>query len=256
MKKLAFFDVDGTLLKLGEKYPTRKTIYALNRLQTNGYLLCMATGRSLPCVPKFDGIKFDILMCFNGSYIVNDREVIYKNPFNRSDANIIINNLKNMNRAIAISNEKMIFSNGSDYDLEQYFKFGSETNNVREDFDELCKDDIYQIMCSCNESEHSRILAGTNNVKITAWWDRAVDIIPANSGKGKAVNEILNYYNINKEDAIAFGDGNNDVEMLKAVGCGIAMGNAKDDVKNQADVVCKSAEDDGIYHYCLDNGLI
>lgn len=44
--------------------------------------------------------------------------------------------------------------------------------------------------------------------------------------------------------------------MLEAVGMGIAMGNAKDEVKDKADFVCKSVEEDGIYHYCIENKLI
>ena len=100
------------------------------------------------------------------------------------------------------------------------------------------------------------ILQGTHNTQITAWWDKAVDIIPINCGKGNAVNAILDYYGFSKDEAIAFGDGENDVEMLEAVGTGIAMGNAKDEVKAKADFACQSVENDGIYHYCLDNNLI
>ena len=45
-------------------------------------------------------------------------------------------------------------------------------------------------------------------------------------------------------------------EMLEAVGIGVAMGNAKDEVKAKADFVCQSVENDGIYHYCVENKLI
>lgn len=47
-----------------------------------------------------------------------------------------------------------------------------------------------------------------------------------------------------------------DIEMLEAVGIGVAMGNAKDEVKAKADFVCQSVENDGIYHYCVENKLI
>ena len=53
-----------------------------------------------------------------------------------------------------------------------------------------------------------------------------------------------------------FGDGRNDIEMLEAVGTGVAMGNAIDEVKARADVICKSVEEDGVYHYCLEKKLI
>ena len=66
----------------------------------------------------------------------------------------------------------------------------------------------------------------------------------------------MKYYGFSKEEAIAFGDGENDIAMLEAVGTGIAMGNAKDAVKERADLTCKSVEEDGIYEYCLENHLM
>ena len=143
-----------------------------------------------------------------------------------------------------------------DKDLEQYFAFGNVEIIISKEFDMLCKENVYQIMCSCKKDEYMDILQGTHNTQITAWWDKAVDIIPINCGKGNAVNAILDYYGFSKDEAIAFGDGENDVEMLEAVGTGIAMGNAKDEVKAKADFACQSVENDGIYHYCLDNNLI
>ena len=58
------------------------------------------------------------------------------------------------------------------------------------------------------------------------------------------------------EDAMAFGDGNNDIEMFQAVGHSVAMGNASADLKAIASEVCGTCAEDGIYHYCKENGLI
>ena len=55
---------------------------------------------------------------------------------------------------------------------------------------------------------------------------------------------------------MAFGDGNNDIEMIETVGHGVAMENASKELKAVADDVCGHVADDGIYHYCLANGLI
>ena len=71
-------------------------------------------------------------------------------------------------------------------------------------------------MCACRKEEYAQILQGTENTQITAWWDKAADIIPLNCGKGNAVNAVLNYYGLSKDEAIAFGDGRNDIEMLEA----------------------------------------
>ena len=254
--KIAFFDVDGTLLRLGHKELSANTAAALRQLHQNGIILCMATGRSYTGVPHFDGIDFDVLLTFNGSFVTAGNDIIFKNPINEHDKYQIISNLKQMNRAIAISNEHMIVTNGTDPDLEQYFAFGSEKLKIADNFDEISRTDIYQIMCSCKKDEHSQILSGAPHSQITAWWDKAVDIIPLNSGKGNAVAAVLRHYGFSKDEAIAFGDGHNDIEMLEAVGIGVAMGNAKDEVKAKADFVCQSVENDGIYHYCVENKLI
>ena len=203
MIKIAFFDVDGTLIKLGTKELSDKTEKALTKLRQNNVLLCMATGRSYPTIPHFQGIDFDVLLTFNGSYVKSGEKIIFKNPLHNEDKNQIIQNLKNMKRAIAISNENFIVTNGTDEDLAQYFAIGNETMIISDDFDKLSQNDIYQIMCAGRKEEYEKILQGTKNAQVAAWWDKAVDIIPANGGKGNAVNAVLKYYGFSKEEAIA-----------------------------------------------------
>lgn len=127
---------------------------------------------------------------------------------------------------------------------------------IDKQFDERVHEDIYQMMCACREEEYERILYGTHHTQITAWWDRAADIIPLECGKGNAVRAVLQHFGFTKEEAIAFGDGFNDIEMLEAVGTGVAMGNAKDEIKAHATCTCKSVEEDGVYDFCLEHGLI
>ena len=83
-----------------------------------------------------------------------------------------------------------------------------------------------------------------------------MDIIPKTGGKGAAIGKILECYHFAKEEAMAFGDGNNDMEMLQAVGKGIAMKNASPELKELADEICDDVANDGIYSYCRAKGLI
>ena len=64
------------------------------------------------------------------------------------------------------------------------------------------------------------------------------------------------YYGFDKAEAVAFGDGNNDIEMLQAVGDAVAMGNASAELKAVATEVCRPVTEDGVYWYCVENGLI
>ena len=206
--KIAFFDIDGTLLQLGKKIPSEKTVYALNELKKKGVLLCIATGRTSLMMPKFENMKFDVYITFNGSYCFNDKEMIFKYPIPKNDVFQILNNSKKMKRAMAISNEKYTVTNGTDKILETYFSFGGGKVIIIDDFESKCNEDVYQIMLSCIKSEYEDILKDTSGVVITAWWDKAVDIIPLAGGKGNAVKNILNYYGLFKDESIAFGDGN------------------------------------------------
>ena len=142
--------------------------------------------------------NFDIWLTFNGSYVRSKDTVLFKNPLDADDKHRILQNLKQMHRAAAISNEHFIVTNGTDPDLAQYFSFGSEKLVISEHFDALCEEEIYQIMCSCNSTEYAQILQGTHATQITAWWDKAVDIIPLSCGKGNAVRAVLAHYGVFK----------------------------------------------------------
>ena len=86
----------------------------------------------------------------------------------------------------------------------------------------------------------------TKNCKYTQWYDYGYDVIPKNSGKQEGIKAILKYYGLKSEEVMAFGDGHNDIEMLSTVGCGIAMGNANDEVKKHADEITESVHNDGV----------
>ena len=107
--------------------------------------------------------------------------------------------------------------------------------NVSEKFEEYVDKDVFQIMLGCDLEERKYILKGTKNAKLAAWWDRAIDIIPKEGGKGAAIEQVLAHYKFSKEEAIAFGDGENDIDMLLSVGKGIAMGNASEKSERNCD---------------------
>ena len=147
-------------------------------------------------------------------------------------------------------------ANGIDDDLSDYYLLAELTLTVADDFDTACQEDVYQIMLGCREPDHEDIIRGATGVKIAISWDRAVDVISVTSGKGAAIAKILAHYNLSPSQALAFGDSYNDIEMLQAVGTGIAMGNAADRLKEVADDVCRPVSENGIYHYCIDHNLI
>ena len=253
---IIFFDIDGTLVDMQTKQISAKTTEALQRLKENGIKICIATGRSPISLPKFDGIDFDAYLTFNGSYCYDQSRAIFSNPICTEDVQRIIRNAAGIGRPVSVATKDRLAANGYDEDLAEYYSFAHLELTVAEDFEKAAQQEIYQVMLGCRETDYPAILDGVQAAKITAWWDRAVDIIPANGGKGMGIQKILDYYHLDRTEAMAFGDGNNDIEMLEAVGTGIAMENASPGLKAVADDICGHAAQDGVYHYCLEHGLI
>ena len=256
--KIAFFDIDGTLLKYKTMVLSEKTKEVLQKLQANGIKICIATGRAPSTLPKFEGIDFDAYLTFNGSYCyTKDMNVMFNNPIPRDKVKLLLQNADKIQKPVSIAVRSRLAANGSSPDLEAYYHFASLELEIADDFDEIIEnDDVYQVMLACSKDEHAKMLDGVDGVKITGWWEKAIDIIPADGGKGRGIEHVLEYYGFDKSQSLAFGDGGNDIEMLQAVGTGVAMGNATDDLKAVADEICGDVAEDGIYYFCMENGLI
>lgn len=254
--KIVFFDIDGTLIDMKTKKISPRTLQMLRQLRGNGIRICLATGRTPVTVPKFEGVEFDAHLLVNGSLCCSGETVIFSNPIPAADVRRIIDNAAALGRPVSIATKDRVTANGYDDDLAQYYSFASIPLEVTDDFDEVARQEVYQIMLGCRKEDHTALLNGVSGAQITGWWDRAVDIIPNGGGKGQGVEKILEYYHLSREEALAFGDGNNDIEMLQAVGTGVAMENASPQLKAVASDVCGHVAEDGIYHYCVNHGLI
>ena len=255
--KIAFFDIDGTLIDIQSKRITEKTLEALQRLRAGGVKICLATGRSPVALPVFPGVEFDACLTFNGSLCYTaGGETIFSNPIAHEDVQKIIANGAAIGRPVCVSVRDRLAANGTDVDLTDYFAIAKMVVPITEEFDTVCREDVYQLMMGGRKDEYDAILRGMDGAKIAAWWDRAVDIIPASGGKGIAVERMLEFYGIDKSDSMAFGDGNNDIEMFRAVGTGVAMANASARLQAAATAHCRDVKEDGIYWYCVENGLI
>lgn len=255
--KIVFFDIDGTLVDMNHKRITPKTLEALNQLKEKGILICIATGRAPLTLPRFDGIDFDAFLTFNGSLCYNTRQDIFSKPIPSADVKTIIQNAASIGRPVSAASRSSLVANGMDQDLIDYYSIVNLSVEVSENFDQLIEEEsIYQIMLGCRENEYDALLKNAPGARITAWWDRAADIIPAGGSKGIGIKKILEYYQIAPYEAMAFGDGNNDIEMIQTVGNGIAMANASSELKAAACDICGHAAEDGIYYYLKDRGLI
>ena len=83
-------------------------------------------------------------------------------------------------------------------------------------------------------------------LEVMRWHPDFVDIISPGGGKDQGMDAILDFFGISLEDTMAFGDGENDIPMLVKAGVGVAVANAKDNVKAAADYIAPSVDEDGV----------
>lgn len=108
-------------------------------------------------------------------------------------------------------------------------------------------------------SRYDNILIETaerNNMRILRWNEAGVDIISKSVSKQTGVKILLENLGIDFSEVVSIGDGDNDIELLKASKIGIAMGNGSDNLKECADMVTDSIDDDGVYKAMVKLGLI
>ena len=101
--KIAFFDIDGTMIDIGSRKITPKMLETLAALQKNGIRICIATGRPPAILPHFPGIEFDTYLTFNASYCYTKEEVIFRNPIPAPDVQTVIRNAAVIHRPLALA---------------------------------------------------------------------------------------------------------------------------------------------------------
>lgn len=254
--KIIFFDIDGTLIDIQAGRISPRTVEALQRLRARGIKLCIATGRSPVTLPDFGGAEFDGFLTFNGSLCYDRSGVVLSHALPAETVDKLLDNAAALGRPVSIATRDRLAANGWDQDLADYYAISHLQLEPAPDFEAVRRQAVYQVMLGCRMDERAAVLAGAEGAKIAAWWDRAVDIIPTCGGKGAGVRRMLAHYGFQPEQAMAFGDGNNDLELLQAVGTGVAMANGSAELRAAADAVCGHVAQDGVYAWCVRQGLI
>lgn len=256
MFKAAFFDIDGTLVSFQTHTVPESTRRAIATLRDNGVKCFISSGRHLANIDNLGDLEFDGYVTVNGGMTYYNGELIDTNPIDRADIRTTLDILyptpDGRQRICPPYSVSFVLKDGlvinyNDDTSEQIFQQLNFVNRPRiTDLRELAETDIFQMISFFGEDIEPRILDLMPHCESQRWSPLFTDLVPKGQSKVRGMSKVCEIIGATPAEIMAFGDGGNDVAMLRYAGMGVAMGNAVDAVKAQADMVCPSVDENGI----------
>ena len=255
--KVIFFDIDDTLRnsKTGFIPSTIPTVF--QQLRDRGILTGIATGRGIfGVVPEIKALKPDFFVTLNGAYIEDKKgSVLYSHKIARDK----------VEEYIAWTKEV-----GIDYGLvgSHEAKLSRRTEMISQAIDPIYpdlevdpdfyqKEDIYQMWTFEDQGDDLTLpesLAST--LRMVRWHEHSSDVVSISGSKAAGVAKVVDQLGLKPENVMVFGDGLNDSELFDYAGISVAMGISHDKIKEKADYITKTIEENGIFDALEGFGMV
>lgn len=270
MTKIAFFDVDGTLVG-DTSIPTQATVDAIHRFQANGNLAFICTGRSKPeILPEILAIGFDGIIGAGGGFVSYQDQMLYHHAMPEDAVRDIVSFFDKHDVGYYLeSNSGLFGSQGykvkihetiSDYcqgDVDKIAALEAASQwfyDLIDSFEnqEIDYADVNKISFINRRMAYQTIVEKFGHqfemfhMTVPFFGKESGEIAVKGNSKETAIHIVLKKLGLSKSDAISFGDANNDLAMFRACGYNIAMGNGTDELKAAADEVTADVDHDGI----------
>lgn len=258
-RHLIALDLDGTLLTDDKKISVRNK-NTIRQAINDGHIVVIATGRPhRASIDYYHELGLDTPMVnFNGALIhhpTDDKWDVLHNPMPIRTAHGIIETCYDMNvhNILAEVKDNVYLDQYDEKILDIFqstnqdppFEIGSLKNKLTEDPTSLLihpKEEHITKLRSHLDDYHAELI---EHRKWGAPWN-IIEIVKKGLNKAVGLEKIAHYYHIPKDRIIAFGDEDNDLEMIDFAGIGVAMGNGIDELKTLANQITETNEDDGI----------
>ena len=255
--KIVFFDIDDTLRNSKTGFIPTSIPTVFQQLREKGILTGIATGRGIfGVVPEIRELKPDFFVTLNGAYIEDKKgNVIDSNKISKDKVETYIAWTKEV---------------GIDYGLvgSHTAKLSTRTELISEAIDPIYpdldvdpdfyeKEDIYQMWTFEDQGDDLTLpesLAST--LRMVRWHEHSSDVVPISGSKAAGVAKVVEHLGFKPENVMVFGDGLNDLELFDYAGISIAMGNSHEKIKEKADYIAKTLEEDGIFNALERFGMV
>jgi Cof subfamily protein (haloacid dehalogenase superfamily) len=254
--KIVFFDVDGTITNYEDGSIPNSTIEAIKKLKSKGLKVVAATGRPLSMCKELQELGIETFITANGGYVKHIQEVIYKVPMNKKIIQEVMEFAKLENNGLSFYTEKISMNGVTEQEILTALKETLSLNDYPETNYLIHNEDVFLMCLFANDETVEKYIQKFPHLKFRRWHPYVLNVLQENVSKSLAIVKTLDFFGIKKSEAIAFGDGENDIDMLELVGLGIAMGNGNEKLKNVADFVTKPSCEDGIDYALKKYGII
>ena len=256
MIKAAFFDVDGTLMSHKSRSIPQSARDAVARLRQAGIACFVATGRHMSEMEKLpmEDMIFDGYITLNGQLVLDgEKKMRWGVPLIGPVKDYLVELFSQKRFPALLVEERDIYLN---YPTELVDQVHQSLSTPPPEIGAYTGGEIYQVCLYLYPEQEAQLAAIAPECTITRWHFGGVDVIAKGGGKVTAIRRYLEEAKIQPEEIIAFGDGENDADMLAFAGIGVAMGNGVDAVKAVADYVTDDIDADGIANALKHLGLI
>ena len=243
---VTFFDLDGTLLDQQSKI-TPEVKQAIDLLKKNNVLPVIATGRTLIEVKEImEASGIDSAIVMNGQFIQVNGEKLYSNEFTSDEYTKMLEFVKLQGHELSFYNDQKIWCSGiNQTTIDCYNLIHSSPPST--DMDLLEKEPVNMMLVVSKEGDELYL---EHFPEFTFYRNGpySIDVVRKNVSKGSGVAILLEALGMEKVPTFAFGDGLNDIALFEACENKIAMGNARDQLKELSTFITKKNTDGGIVH--------
>lgn len=263
MIKALFFDIDGTLVSFRTHSIPPSTVNALKTAKASGLEIYISTGRPYPLINNLGQIEhlIDGYITANGAYCFIGPKVISCTPIPKDEARYVIDKSREWGFPVMVVGEKNLtmYNTASDPPKVRHISKMLNVPDIESEQpveDILTTQRILQLTPFISEKQEVRILTSLSGIESGRWCPDFADFTAKGVSKAKGLKEIAAFRGFDTSETMAFGDGGNDLSIIKQSGIGVAMGNANDILKKAADYITDSIDDNGISNALRHHNII